>query len=242
MAFSLIPIAAGLIQAATNPETAQTYGGALARQFSKAGKEYRAQMNEDRRRLAANDFGMSEAQKNAAVGAANRNQQAQARETEAGLRQQAAATGGRSPAAYEAMRGLGANLAGNLAAVRGNIEGQSAQLANQQREAALARLKERRNEVAAQGAEAAKAVTTAGGDFAAGYMAAKGGGVSGGQGAAGAAQSAATGGAASGAKTTVPSTALGNAATAHQNSEAERLKRENEELQRRLAAAEAAGG
>lgn len=158
-------ILAGLGSAVTNPEVAGNIGAGLAGAFSKSGKAYRRQLAEDRRRLAANDFGMSEAEKNAAVGAANRNQQAQARETEAGLRQQAATIGSRSPAAFEAMRGLGASLAGNLATTRGNIEASSAQLANQQREQALARLNSRRQEVRAQGEQAAQSVATGVGEF-----------------------------------------------------------------------------
>ena len=223
MAFPLIPIAVGLARAATNPETAGSLGGAIAGYFSKSGKEYRRQLAMERRRLAANDFGLSEAQKNQAVAAVNRNQQAQARETEAGLRQQAAALGGRSPAAFEAMRGLGTNLAGNLAAARGNIEETSATLANQQREQALARLNARRQEVRAQGAEAGKTIATSAGDFEQGYTAAKGAGYGRGQAAAG-------------------STAKGPLSVTSGASDAERLKKENEELQRRLAAAEAASG
>ena len=222
MAFPLIPIAVGLARAATNPETAGSLGGAIAGHFSKSGKEYRRQLAMERRRLAANDFGLSEAQKNQAVAAANRSQQAQARETEAGLRQQAAALGSRSPAAFEAMRGLGTNLAGNLAAARGTIEATSADLANQQREQALARLNARRQEVRAQGVEAGKTLATAAGDFESGYR----GGI-----AAGAEKgNAAAGDIATGAKAAAP------AQVTYGASEAERLRRENEELRRQAAA------
>lgn len=219
-------ILAGLGSAVTNPEVAGNIGGALASAFSKSGKEYRRQLREERRRLAANDFGLSEAQKNQAVAAANRNQQAQARETEAGLRQQAAALGGRSPAAFEAMRGLGISLAGNLAGVRGNIEATSAELANQQREAALARLNARRQEVRAQGEQAAQSVATGLGEFEKTFTA-----VQGAKGKAG--LSGALGVTAKGAS---PVSITSGA------SEAERLRRENEELQRRLAASGAYGG
>lgn len=212
----------GLLKAATNPETAGNIVGALASAFSKSGKEYRRQMAEERRRLAANDFGLSEAQKNQAVAAANRSQQAQARETEAGLRQQAAALGSRSPAAFEAMRGLGSSLAGNLAGVRGNIEATSADLANQQREQALARLNARRQEVRAQGVEAGKTLATAAGDFESGFMGGKAAGA--GKGAA------AAGDIATGAKAAAP------AQVSYGASEAERLRRENEELRRQAAA------
>lgn len=220
-------IGLGLLKAATNPETAGTLGGAIASAFSKSGKEYRRQLAMERRRLQRNDFGLSEAQKNQAVAAANRSQQAQARETEAGLRQQAAALGSRSPAAFEAMRGLGTNLASNLAAARGNIEATSAELANQQREAALARLNARRQEIRGQGVEAGKTIATAAGDFESGYR----GGI-----AAGAAKGgAAAGDIATGAKAAAPSQVTYGVPTASR-------QQEIEEMRRRLAELEASGG
>jgi len=167
-------LGAGAINALTNPETAASLTQGIQRQFSKTGKLYRQQLKEDRRRLAANDFGLTEAEKNAAMGGVARQQMAATKGIEADLNRQGAAAGfGRSAVQAEAVRGLGADLANQQAAARGELESVSAQLGQQQREAALARQAARRGEIDQQAAQLGKTSATAAADFEAGFRGAK---------------------------------------------------------------------
>lgn len=167
-------LAAGM--ALTNPETAGRVGGWIASVTDPSHKLYRQQLKEERRRINANDFGLSESEKNAQQAAMMRMQQAAAKNLEADLTRQAAATGfGRSGLQAKAQRDLGAEMASQAGKFRGDIEKASSELGLAQKEQALARLKARRDEVKGQAKEAGETAATATKDFAAGLMKLKAG-------------------------------------------------------------------
>lgn len=170
----LAALGAGALRALTDPQVAGSIGGAVMSAFDPSARAYRQQLREDRRRLNANDFGMSEAQKNEALSSAMRQQQAAARGSEAALRQQAAAMGPRSGAAMEAIRGMGADLAGQAAGARGQVEATSGQMAVQQKAQALDRLNQRRLEKAQMGAAAGQTIAKGAGEFEAGFRGMRG--------------------------------------------------------------------
>lgn len=165
----LAALGAGALRALTDPQVAGQIGRGVMSAFDPSAKMYRGQLREDRRRLKANDFGMSEAQKNDALSSVMRQQQAAARGTEAALRQQAAAMGPRSGAAMEAIRGMGTDLAGQAAGARGQVESASGQMAVQQKAQALDRLNQRRLEKAQMGEVAAQTIAKGAGEFEKGF-------------------------------------------------------------------------
>lgn len=162
-------LGAGALKALTDPKVAGQLGRGIMGAFDPSAKMYREQLREDRRRLKANDFGMSEAQKNDALSSVMRQQQAAARGTEAALKQQAATMGPRSGAAMEAMRGMGADLAGQAAGARGQVEAASGQMAVQQKAQALDRLNQRRQEKAGMAEAGAMAGVIGAGEAEAGF-------------------------------------------------------------------------
>lgn len=162
------PVALAAISALSNPETMGRTVGWVSSLFDPSAKAYRRQLKEDRQRLARNDFGLSEAEKNAQMAAAMRMQQAGARDIETDLQRQAAATGfGRSAVATQAQRDLGQNLASSAGEMRGEIEKYSSDLADQRKQQALARIKARREESRKRAEEAGQTAGTAVKDFAA---------------------------------------------------------------------------
>lgn len=162
-------LGAGALKALTDPKVAGQLGRGIMGAFDPSAKMYRDELREDRRRLKANDFGMSEAQKDTALSATMRQQQAAARGTEAALRQQASAMGPRSGAAMEAIRGMGTDLAGQAAGARGQIESTSSQMAVQQKAQAMDRLNQRRQEKAGMAEAATSAIAQGAGQMEAGY-------------------------------------------------------------------------
>ena len=169
MALPLLALGAGALSALTDPQVAGQIGRGIMSAFDPSAKLYRNQLKEDRRRLKANDFGMSEGQKNTALSSVMRQQQAAAQGAEAALRQQASAMGPRSGAALEAIRGMGTDLAGQAAGARGQVESASGQMAVQQKAQALDRLNQRRLEKAQMGEAAAQTIATGAGEFEKGF-------------------------------------------------------------------------
>lgn len=165
----LAALGAGALRALTDPQVAGQIGRGVMGAFDPSAQVYRQQLREDRRRLNANDFGMSEAQKNDALSSAMRQQQAAARGTEAALKQQAATMGPRSGAAMEAIRNMGSDLAGQAAGARGQVESASGQMAVQQKAQALDRLNQRRQEKAGMAEAGAMAGVKGAGEFEAGF-------------------------------------------------------------------------